>query len=201
MQFQLFQTPIDLAHAYWQQLLKPGDRVIDATCGNGHDTLFLSRLILKQDSNSGVIALDKQECAVENTRKLLCENLPEEHLKRISFYTQCHSSFPPDLNRESIALLVYNLGYLPGGDKNLTTESPTTIKSLAAALPLIAPGGAISITCYPGHEAGKSEEEALLNFVVALDPKQWSCCFHRWINRRNSPSLLFIQRSRRGEEV
>jgi Putative rRNA methylase len=195
MQFQLFQTPIDLAHAYWQQLLKPGDRVIDATCGNGHDTLFLAKLILDKENIGGIIVLDKQECAIANTKKLLGENLPEEFLKQVSFHTQCHSSFPAHLHQGSIALLVYNLGYLPGGDRTLTTERPTTIESVSAGLPLIAPGGAISITCYPGHEEGKSEEEALLNFVVALDPKQWSCCFHRWVNRRNSPSLIFIQRS------
>lgn len=187
--FQLFQTPLDLAHTYWQQFLNPGDRVIDATCGNGHDSLFLARL------HCSVIALDKQEQAIESTKKLLNEHLHKEHLKNVLFYTQCHSSFPSDLEWGSVALLVYNLGYLPGGDKKLTTESLITIKSLEAGMLLIKPGGAVSITCYPGHEAGKFEEEALLDFTASLDPKQWSCCFHRWINRRNGPSFLFIQRS------
>lgn len=188
-QFKLFQTPIDLAHTYWQQLVKPGDRVVDATCGNGHDTLFLAKL------ECYVTALDKQEHAIEKTRKLLNDTLPNEFLKNITFHNQCHSSFPTDLQEASITLLVYNLGYLPGGDKQLTTESHTTIKSLGAAMPLIVSGGAISITCYPGHDAGKLEEEKVLSFAAELDPQQWSCCVHRWVNRRNSPSLILIQRA------
>ncbi|HEV8052136.1 MAG TPA: class I SAM-dependent methyltransferase [Parachlamydiaceae bacterium] len=198
-QFLLFQTPLDLAHAYWQKLLKPGDCVIDATCGNGHDTLFLSGIVLDMDNSAAekkgyVIAIDTQEQAIENTRNLLNQNLPKNLLDRISLHQQCHSSFPPSLRDESVNLVVYNLGYLPGGDKALTTVCPTTIKSLKAATPLIAPGGAICITCYPGHAAGVPEEEMALEFAASLDPHHWSSCHHRWVNRRNAPSLILIQR-------
>lgn len=187
--FQLFQTPLDLAHAYWKKLLVPGDLVIDATCGNGHDTLFLAKL------NCSVIALDKQAQALQNTKELLSEHLDAAQLKQVQLFPQCHSSFPSKLSLGSISLLVYNLGYLPGGDKKITTESSTTLKSLQVGMTLIKPGGAISITCYPGHEAGKAEEEMLLHFTSSLDPKQWSCCLHRWINRRSAPSLLLLQKT------
>lgn len=93
-----------------------------------------------------------------------------------------------------MALIVYNLGYLPGGDKTITTESSTTLESLQAAFPLIMPGGAISIACYPGHPSGKTEEENVMTFASSLDPQVWSCCHHRWLNRRNAPSLILIQR-------
>jgi len=193
-QFQLFQTPLDLAHAYWTKLLNIGDFVIDATCGNGHDTHFLANLVLDETRNGCVVALDAQEQAIEKTRANLLANF-SENLESIEFYHQCHSSFPAHFERESITLIVYNLGYLPGGDKNLTTCSTTTLISLMAAMPLITPGGAISIMCYPGHEAGKPEEEIALNFAASLDPTQWSSCHHRWLNRKNGPSLILIQRS------
>lgn len=191
-QFQLFQTPLDLAHDYWLKLLKPGDLVVDATCGNGHDTLFLAKIVLEKDSGT-LITIDTQKQALENSQSFLLDNLSEDLIKRISFYHQCHSVFPDVLQRESVALIVYNLGYLPGGDKTLTTESSTTLQSLKAALPLILPGGAISITCYPGHLAGKIEEETVIHFASSLDPQVWSSCHHRWLNRKNAPSLLLIQ--------
>lgn len=194
LKFPFFQTPLDLAHAYWLRLLKPGNRVIDATCGNGHDTLFLANLVLNSDSKGSVIALDKQQLALDKTQALLKANLSENFLSSIFLYAQCHSSFPLHLEKESISLIVYNLGYLPGGDKNLTTISPTTLQSLEAAISLIVPGGAISITCYPGHDAGKPEEEAVLKFTASLDPKKWSCCHHQWVNRQKGPSLILIQK-------
>jgi len=193
-QFQLFQTPLDLAHAYWKKLLKIGDIVIDATCGNGHDTVFLANLILDDTRKGYLIAMDIQEQAIENTRdRLHAKFSPDLH--GIEFVQQCHSSFSPHLKNESVTLIVYNLGYLPGADKNLTTFGPTTLKSLTTSLPLIAPGGAISITCYPGHDAGKVEAETALTFAASLDPIQWSSCHHQWANRKNAPSLILIQRA------
>jgi len=195
--FPLFQTPIDLAHDYWQRLLHPGDYVIDATCGNGHDTLFLANLVLKKDTNGQLLAMDTQAEAIQNTQQLLQDNLAKNMLDRVSFFNGCHSTFPSQIEKESITLIVYNLGYLPGGNKELTTTSSTTLQSLQAALPLIVPGGAISITCYPGHPAGKVEETEILSFTNSLSPLEWSCCYHRWINRNQAPSLILIQRGGR----
>jgi ubiquinone/menaquinone biosynthesis C-methylase UbiE len=93
-QFQLFQTPLDLAHTYWHQLLKPGNWVIDATCGNGHDTLFLAQTVLDGSIKGRVIAMDSQLAAIESTQKLLETSLPKDFLNAISLHHQCHSSFP-----------------------------------------------------------------------------------------------------------
>lgn len=193
-QFPLFQTPLDLTKDYWKKLLKGGDWVIDATCGNGQDTLFLAKIVLDHPKKGWIFAMDKQQQALENTQTLLANSLAESDLANISFHHQCHSSFPSTLKTESITLIVYNLGYLPGGDKSITTLSSTTLQSLEKALPLILPGGAISITCYPGHETGKPEEEMIATFSASLNPQMWSCCHHRWVNRKSAPSLMFIQR-------
>lgn len=189
-QFPLFQSHLDLAHSYWKTITCPGDCVIDATCGNGHDTLLLAQLV----TMGRVIAIDRQQEAIEAAKKLLSTNILEEKRGLIDFKCQSHATFPSEIKPESIKLIVYNLGYLPGGDKNLTTLTSTTCESLENALKLICPGGAISITCYPGHPEGKLEEEALLTFSTSLSPKEWSCCHHRWTNRLKSPSILFIQR-------
>lgn len=191
--FALFQSHLDLAHTYWQQIVQPGDQVIDATCGNGQDTLVLCQLTLNKP-NGLVYAIDIQSKAIELTRRYLSDNLPAHVLDRICYYQGCHSQFPSSIQTESISLITYNLGYLPGGDKNLTTQTATTLQSLKQALELVKAGGAVSITCYPGHTEGSIEQNAILEFASTLAPNEWSCCHHRWLNRKKSPSLLLLQK-------
>lgn len=185
--FPLFQSHLDLAHRYWTELVQAGDTVIDATCGNGYDTLKLCQLTMGK-----IYALDIQREALDSAKKYLSENLPMN--KNLEFHQRCHSSFPESIQPESIKLIVYNLGYLPGGQKTLTTQESTTIQSLNQAIHLIQNGGAISLTCYPGHPAGAIEQKAILEFTSHLSPKEWNCCHHTWPNRNLSPSLLIIQR-------
>lgn len=189
--FPLFQSHLDLAHRFWKELLNPGDTVIDATCGNGQDSLVLARHL---DATGKLYLIDIQSDAIKQSRDKLSGALPALLLERVEFIQGCHSQFPGSILPSSVRLVVYNLGYLPGGDKALTTVTETTLKSMSAALDLLIPGGALSITCYPGHCEGKREEEAILNWAADLDPKSWSSSWHRWLNRRASPSWLLIQK-------
>ena len=150
-----------LAHAYWKEHLQPGDIAIDATCGNGHDTLMLAQILLP-DPASLLFALDLQQNAIDQTFSLLKRSIPLSHFTRVSLEQRCHCAIdrlplpiPP-------RLIVYNLGYLPGGDKTITTQTATTLQSLQKAIHLLAPGGAISVTCYPGHPEGEKEEKAII---------------------------------------
>ena len=167
----------------------PGDAAIDATCGNGHDTLFLAKLPLSQ-----IFALDIQPAAIENTRNLLAEHLKEEERKRVSLHQMSHVDLKKVPCREPPRLIVYNLGYLPGSDKSITTMTANTLASIESALKILSETGAVSITCYPGHDEGKKEEEAVLQLTAALSSKMWEIRHHRWLNRQHSPSLLWIAR-------
>ena len=191
--FPLFQSHLDLAHTYWKRILNPGDCAIDATCGNGYDTLFIAQSVLRDDIGK-VIAIDKQSQAIESARLLLSTNLEKHLIDQIDFVHGCHESFPDTIIQGSVKLIVYNLGYLPGSDKSIKTLT-TTIQSLKNALPLLCSGGMISITCYPGHAEGKIEEMDILAYAKTLPPQEWNCCYHQWINRSNSPSLLLIQKA------
>ncbi|SPJ31905.1 class I SAM-dependent methyltransferase [Candidatus Protochlamydia amoebophila] len=192
--FPLFQSHLDLAHDYWRRILQPNDRVIDATCGNGNDTLKLCQLLLS-NGDGKVYAFDNQSDAIDKTKVLLREHLNLDQFKQINFILGCHSKFSDYVLPNTIKLIVYNLGYLPGGDKKKTTLTSTTLLSLQNSLNLIKPGGMICITCYPGHAEGLLEEKALLKFALNLPPMEWSCCYHSWINRRQSPSLLLLQKT------
>ncbi len=190
--FPLFQSHLDLAHEYWRRIVKPGDTVIDATCGNGVDTLMLAQLALNEASGS-LYVFDIQAEALAQTRQRLKHLTPQEQ-ERVVILHQCHSKFPESIANGTVRLIVYNLGYLPGGDKAVTTCMETTLQSISRALPLLCSGGCLSITVYPGHVQGAEEERGLLPMLQALDPKLWSCCCHRWINRGDtSPGLILVQ--------
>lgn len=184
----LFQSHLVLAHHYWEQCLLPGDIAIDATCGNGHDTLRLARLGVGK-----LYACDVQQEALTATQELLATKLTGEELQRIVYVHGSHASFPEEIIPGSVKLIVYNLGYLPGGDKQLTTQVATTLASIRHAQRLLTAEGVISITCYPGHAEGALEEDALLAFAAALPLAEWVCCHHRWLNRNRGPSLLLLQ--------
>jgi methylase of polypeptide subunit release factors len=182
--FPLFHSHLDLAQSYWKRLIQPGDTAIDATCGQGYDALFLASLPLKE-----LHVVDIQNLALEKAKEKL-----QNSATSIVYHHFCHSQIRGLAVKESIKLIVYNLGYLPGSDKSIKTLFPTTLKSIEEALQLLTPGGLISITCYPGHIEGKEEENELLLFSQTLDPKLWSVCFHKFLNRTSSPSLILIQK-------
>lgn len=181
--FAIKKPIIELAHAFWRTLVQPGDLVIDATCGNGKDSLVLAQLV----GESGVlIGLDIQEEALERTRARLMAHLPPAQLKNIHLFLQSHETFPP-LERAP-KLVVYNLGYLPGGNKKITTLLETTLASIKNALQLLSPGGALSIVCYPGHPEGAREAKGLLDEI-----KNFSC--YRSSERPDAPFLVVIRKN------
>ena len=180
---------VKYAHQLWEKLVKPGDCVVDATCGNGKDTLVLARLI---GETGTLIGLDIQEAALIQTRALLEGELSQKQLGRTHLFLQSHETFPAIAEKPK--LIVYNLGYLPGGDKKITTQVETTLKSLKKSLPLIEQGGAISLACYPGHDEGLREEQALLEWMAHLSPSAWSVSLPRCINRHRSPFLFWIKK-------
>ncbi len=167
---------LELAKKYWKRHLKKDDLAIDATCGNGYDTLFLSEIC-------SVIGLDIQKIAIENTRYLL-----EAHGKKATLYQVSHEALDQLSFPKAPRLIVYNLGYLPKADKSITTMSETTLISAKKGLALLAPDGALSITCYPGHDEGKREEEALIEWA-----KELKNAHHFQFNRERAPSLFWIK--------
>ncbi len=171
----LTQSHLTLAHQIWRETLSPNDIVIDATCGNGHDTLFLASLARE------VHSIDIQENALAAARK----KLPPQH--SVIFYHQCHSSLPALTPK----LIVYNLGYLPGSDKSLTTLTETTLQSIQEAQKILVPGGTLSITCYPGHTEGAKEQNELLDY---FNSHPWPTTHYQHPVKKQSPSLIITQK-------
>lgn len=186
-----WQPHLALAHDLWARHLRKGESALDATCGNGHDTLFLTTLGLGQ-----IVSIDLQPQALAKAKERL-----KGRDTGVLFLLASHQNLALLPLPTPLALIVYNLGYLPGGDKTVTTRTETTLQSVQSALPLLSPRGALSITCYPGHDEGKREEEGLLAWASSLPSEEWEVCFSQWINRAKAPSLLWIAKRVKGRPI
>lgn len=156
---------VQQAHAALTEILVEGDITIDATVGNGHDTLFLAASV---GESGTVYGFDIQELALDTAYR----RLQEEGLAgRVSLYHAGHEAMAMVL-QESIAgqvkAVMFNLGYLPGGDKGRTTGISTTLAALEQARTLLVPGGAISVLAYTGHPGGRDEAEAVKAWATGL---------------------------------
>lgn len=171
--------------------LQPGDTAIDATVGNGHDTLFLAECV---GPSGRVVGFDIQPSAHTATARRLrgaglqerVELLLRGHENMTAWFTE-FASVP----RPKAAM--FNLGYLPGGDRSVITRSATTLTALASALELVVPGGVITVVLYPGHEGGQVETNAILSWARAVPPHRALVACHQVVNtRKKAPILLAI---------
>ena len=169
--------------------IKPGDLCIDATMGNGHDTLFLSQLA---GPSGCVLAFDIQQAALDSTKALLQEH---EHLAPVQLLLDSHAHMSSYADPGTVSCIVFNLGYLPSGDHSIATHKESTIVALEQGLELLKTGGCISLCIYSGKDTGYEEKEALLDFLKRLDSKKWLVILNCYYNRENNPPLpVFVIR-------
>ena len=180
-----------LAADVLSRTLSPGDLAIDATMGNGHDTLTLCRLV---GEAGRVIAFDIQPAAVESTRKRLEE---AGVAGRAALYCVGHEHMA-EVVTEKARAIVFNLGWLPGGDKSVTTRWETTRRAVEAALGLLQPLGVLVICAYPGHAEGEREKEALAAMRAALPPQRYNVLRQQFLNAGpGAPECFVIQAQER----
>ncbi|MFC7063908.1 class I SAM-dependent methyltransferase [Halobacillus seohaensis] len=178
---------LQYAHELMRETLKDGDIAIDATCGNGHDTLFLSQLIGK---TGHVYAYDIQEQAIKNTSERLNEN--NLHT-RATLFQESHDMIEATIPREHLEKLqgaIFNLGYLPGSDKSIVTTPEQTTESVQTILNFLQPSGLVVLVVYYGHPGGEKEKHALLQYVERLDQKSFNVLQYGFINQKNSPPFI-----------
>ncbi|XP_075644152.1 tRNA (mnm(5)s(2)U34)-methyltransferase, chloroplastic isoform X2 [Castanea sativa] len=144
----------EVAHLVWKHVVQKGDTVIDATCGNGYDTLAMVKMVADESARGCVYAMDIQNGALENASSLLEESLNPNEKGLVKFLPMCHSKMDKVVPEASVRLVAFNLGYLPGGDKTIITKPETTLPALEAAKGILMPGGLISLVVYVGHPGG-----------------------------------------------
>jgi ubiquinone/menaquinone biosynthesis C-methylase UbiE len=169
--------------------LKNGARAVDATAGNGHDTLFLARNV---GAAGRVFALDIQESALMQTEKRL---KAAGLLDRVTIVHSSHRELDR-LVGEQVDAVMFNLGYLPGSDRSVATRPDTTSDGIMAALKILKPGGRMSVVAYTGHPGAAAEARVVGSLMAGLDLKEFvvqKIVF--WNGRPDSPELYFVTRA------
>jgi 16S rRNA C1402 N4-methylase RsmH len=159
-----------LAHEALKTTLRPGCLAIDATAGNGNDTLYLAQ----QTGPTGhVFAFDVQQAAIDATRKLVSRYID---CSPVSLYLTGHEYMKTALPEEivgNVRGIMFNLGYLPNGSKSIITEAQTTLTALNCALNFLHNEGILSVICYPGHHGGDLEAKAVIDWSANLNRESY----------------------------
>ncbi|MDY2889781.1 MAG: class I SAM-dependent methyltransferase [Candidatus Caccosoma sp.] len=172
---------IDFAHSLLKKRVSKDDYCVDMTIGNGNDTLFLASI------SKFVYGFDIQQVAINNTNKLLIEN----NYSNYKLIMSSHENIKEFIEKK-IKAFIFNLGYLPTGDKNITTNAATTLKALREAFDLLKSKGIIVMVLYPGHSNGKIEADELIKFTKQLNQKEFDVVTYKFINQVNNPPFLLI---------
>jgi len=165
----------------------PWPLTLDGTAGNGNDTEFLARIV---EDNGLVLAFDIQPEAISSTRARLVD---AGLWNRARLIQESHDRLPLHVkNGHKIAAAMYNLGYLPGSDHSISTNADSTLASLWQLVPLIVPGGVISVHCYTGQEQGEEELLAVQGWAGGLPWLDWRVVRYEFYNKPFNREVLFL---------
>lgn len=174
---------LPFTHDLLRQHIQAGDCVLDGTAGNGFDTQFLAECVGKTGK---VFAFDIQEVALQNT----AQRLAEQHLNdRVELILAGHERLDTFITKPIDAAL-FNFGYLPQGDKTITTLPETSLIAIKKTLQLLKNNGLLVTVIYHGHETGKHEKDILLSYAATLNCQQYKVAQYTWLNRPNCPPIV-----------
>ncbi|HIZ76319.1 MAG TPA: methyltransferase domain-containing protein [Firmicutes bacterium] len=181
------KTVVEMIHDTLDFVVNQGDIVVDATAGNGHDTLKLAELV---GEDGHVYAFDIQQTALDHTKERLAE---ADFLQRVTLLHLDHSIMDTVI-KEKIAAVVFNLGYLPGGSHQIITEPRKTITALEHSLELLQSGGVILIGVYWGHPGGEIEKNAVEQWLRQLPAADYDIMETSFPNRQKAPIVITLQK-------
>ena len=155
------QSITEISHLYLKNIIEPTDIIIDATMGHGFDTVFMAKYA------KHVFAFDIQQQALDATNL----KIKDEKINNVTTILDSHLNF--DQYVKSFQGVIFNLGYLPQGDKTITTKAETTLLTIQKMLIELSSKGFMMLVVYMGHPEGYQEHETISNFMKTLDPKQF----------------------------
>ena len=176
-----------------ERLVNAGDICIDATAGNGYDTLTMAKCV---GSTGKVFAIDIQAAAIEATQTRIKE---ADLQNRCGYHLGDHAKILPSLSANyagRVRAITFNLGYLPGNDKTQITTPESTITALKNTILLLSSNGALFVIAYRGHAGGLAEAEVVEETLQELPADEWALEKHEPTLRdpQRIPPILWIAR-------
>lgn len=158
--------------------------LVDATAGNGKDALFLAQ---NSNTNAELWLFDIQTQALKASADLLSS---ADIDKNVHYIEDNHAHIDKHIHK-TIDIIMFNLGYLPGSDRTVTTDAQNTLIAIDKSMKLLKPGGIITIVAYPGYPTGKIEMEHVCEYLARLDQRQFTVAVWNMLNQVNNPPILF----------
>lgn len=182
-------TITDWIHQILSLYITEGDFCIDATAGKGKDTLYLCQQV---GTTGKVLAFDIQKEAIEAAKKRICESGYE---KNVQFILGGHEGMDAYSEEESAAVILFNLGYLPGGDHSIATRKDTTLEALEKSIKILKKQGILCVCIYSGGDTGFEEKDAVLQWVKELPAREYDVIACPFVNKPNHPPMpVFIRK-------
>ncbi len=198
---------VNWGHDLLAEVVQQGDLVVDLTAGNGHDSLVMTRMV---GDTGQVVVFDIQQNALTSTQERLaslslpirnhvasCGILPRK--SGVDLVLGSHALFA-EVVPESPVAIIANLGFLPGGDKQVITLPESTLTALRAACHALAVGGRIAVVVYPGHPGGDVEAEAVNGYFSQLNQDDFQVLLVKAQNRPQAPFLLVAEKKKGGPQ-
>ena len=174
---------LGLSHRFIRQHLPKGGFAIDATAGNGGDTLLLCESV---GETGKVFAMDIQQQAVGNTMELLRQ---KGWLDITQIVQDSHANLLQYVQPESADCVVFNFGWLPGGSHEVFTQKESSLEAIRQGLECLKPGGIMSLCVYYGRNNGYEERDGILEYVKTLDHRRYTVMVVDFANRINDPPI------------
>ena len=179
--------PKNITEYFIKNYIITGDIAIDATAGNGNDTLRLCKAVGK---SGFVYAFDIQKEALENTEARLKESGVTASYKLV---LDSHAN-AKNYIEESIDAGMFNLGYRPGGNKSVHTMRESTLPAVRNAIDMLKKGGILVISVYPGQDEGRIEGEMLLEMLAEYDKKLYCVSHFHLVNSPDAPFVIAVEK-------
>jgi hypothetical protein len=180
----VIRNAVEFVHYLLQEKVSQADYLVDGTCGNGQDTKYL---LSHAKATARILAMDIQQSAIDRTRQRVNDTDCSTQVKVVK---DSHENIDQYFHVVDVAL--FNLGYLPGGDHQLTTTAQSTIIALQRLLPLLRTGGIVGLVAYPGHPSGFLETKELDDFSIKLSQQQYHVGCFKLLNQVNQPPILYL---------
>ncbi|OEH84786.1 16S rRNA (cytosine(1402)-N(4))-methyltransferase [Desulfuribacillus stibiiarsenatis] len=187
---------IQFSHQLVATKLQSGGHAVDATAGNGNDSLFMLNHMKK---NAHLYIFDIQEQALNNTKEKIIHKFGTQEIinanRKIHFLCTGHENLKRHVHSK-VKVIMFNLGYLPGSDVSIITKPNTTLEAIESGLELLETSGLISVVLYPGHDGGDKEANLVSEYVTKLNSYDYGVILYKQMNKEKSPFFIGIEKKR-----
>lgn len=186
VEIMMYENAVTYVHRILRDVVRPGSVVVDATMGNGWDTALMAVLA---GEGGTVYGFDIQPVALEVTKTRISGAAADVNLI-LAGHEEMSTHIPPE-HHGKVQAVTFNLGYLPGGHKDITTQAETTRRAIEQARAILAPGGVITIVCYR-HAEGERELDVVRGLLATLPQHAFTCTKTTFLNQAGNPPVVFV---------